>query len=212
MKQLLAVVVSIALLPMPAMAEGGKSGLPKKMSGFDGWHGARIDKKDAPNCHLTLPRDFGKKPGELKLLQELAVQGMRVDVDMDCANTMIPYAALDQLKRLAIEDQNRAAAELIIYAQEKGDLGLDTSGERAEIFGGTYVFPVLLGYNNLAEIIPPQKQGQIATDVCMAYYNPSSDALDLKALKARLAAQKMQPLVQKIEKECKRIEKENEQQ
>ncbi len=211
MNRLLRITLSIILVAMaatPAWADGGKSGLPKKMSGFDGWHGAKMETKEAPGCRLVLPRDFGKKLAELKLLQELASRGQTVDLDLNCAQIVVTYAALDQLKRLAVEDQNHDAAELIVFAEKTGKPGLD--GEVAERFGAAYLFPVLLGYNKLAEIVTPQEEGRVAANVCEAYYNPSSGDLDLdiQGLKARLAAQKMQSFVQKIDRECARLEKE----
>ncbi len=206
MKQLLRITLLTAvaaMAAMPAWADAGTSALPKKMSGYDGWHGARIEKK---TCRLILPRDFGRAPADLKLLQEMVRHGYNVDFDLECPEIMIPYAALDQIKRLAVEDQNRAAAELIVFEEEKGNFGLD--GELAETFGGSYLFPVVLGYNKVAEIVPPKNEAKLATYLCTAYYNPSSGDLDLEGLKARLTAQKMQSFVRNIDRECARIEKE----
>ena len=205
MKTVLRIIVAtlmLALAAAPAMAGEGKGGIPKKMSEFEGWHGARIEKTE-DYCKVVLARDFGKTPADMRLLQQLTNHDREYGRDLDC---LAPYtAAWEQMRLLAVEDQNRAAAEFIVAARAQGRL--DHMGEFAESFGELYLFPVLQKYNKVAELIPAQKEAGVATEVCLTYYNPSTGELDFKGLIKRLKANNMQSLVSKIEHECARIKK-----
>lgn len=199
--RVLAATYVLMFSTLPATADD----FPKKLSEFEGWHGATI-KKEGDVCTLVFPRNFGKSASELKLLREVANHSDKPKLDLNCM-LQANYAAWDQLRRLAIEDQNRAAAEMIIFAHDKG--GLRIEGEFADLYGDTYLFPVLLGYKKLADIIPPKKESGVATNICLTYYNPSSNEnLDFEGLMRRLAADNMQSLIRKVKSECARIEKE----
>jgi hypothetical protein len=205
LQQALAFLLMLAVTAATALAGSAGFGLPKKISGFEGWHGATI-KKNGNICTLVFPRNFGKSATELNLLRQVANHYLEPEYDVDCS-LKVQYAAWDQLKRLAIEDQNPAAAEMIIFAHEKN--GLTIMGEFGDVYGETYLFPVLLGYKKLAQLIPPSKEGEVATEVCMTYYNPSTDeGLDFDGLLKRLSARHMNSLIRKIKKECDRIKPE----
>ncbi len=199
---------AIAISAMPALAGEGKTELPKKISQLDGWHGAKLE-KGPEVCKLVFPRNFGKTPAEIKLLQVLAERYYEMDYDLECM-LQVNRAVLNQLTRLATEHQDRQAAALIVFAREAGQLKIE--GEFSDVYDEAYLYPVLIKYKKLPELISPQKEASVANNVCMARYNPSSDAYkQYDALIKRLKTDNMQSLIQKIDRDCARIKKEMEQ-
>lgn len=179
--------------------------LPAKVSGLNGWHGARIESK---SCQLVFSPGFGKKPAELKLLQELQLHYLEIPYDLQCVDLEGGTTALNQIKQLAVSDQIGAAASLIVFGPHTGKLFID--GEVAETYGEDYLYPVLLEYKDLNRLIPDAKEAEVATDVCNTLYNPNtSEKFNFKGLIKHLKKKKMQSLVNKIKSECSRIEKEN---
>lgn len=184
------------MLALPVHA-GGKDHLPRKLSRANGWHGFQL-KREGNECTPTFPKNFGATPQELRFLEKLATLGDKFQ-DIDCMLDV--YAALDQIKRLAVEQQNAAAARLILFAPETGTFNLD--GEVAEGFANLYQTPVLTGYNKLRALIPPAKEAALARDVCVGmFYGDTEEIPDEDALLAHLKAVHMQALAAKVKRGC----------
>jgi hypothetical protein len=204
-------IASVILLGSGVAAEAAPAAaarLPAKSSGFEGWRGVKIQRglRCKNCCDLVFPADFGAKPDELKLLQEIVT----ADIDHDLRDCMMPREedALDQIRRLAVDRQDRAAAEVLIRAKSEGGLDL-SGGELSETFAASYLVPTLLKYRHVAQIVPPALEGHVATQVCAAAYGPAtSEDVDADAVAARLKASGAGSLAKRIVSTCKRMKKE----
>jgi hypothetical protein len=182
-------------------------GLPQTVSGYEGWHGAHIDRHAVPMCELILPRSFGQTPDEFRLLVEMVRHGWDVGNDQDCAMQMAPEAAWKRILQLAVEDQDSEAAKLIVGAMGHTEqLGLDS--DDVATFGERYLYPLLLRYHDLAGLVPKQQEGNVARDVCMTYFSPrTSENLDLDGIRRRLRQQRMVSLLRKVDRTCAYMQK-----
>jgi len=195
----------MSCLAYVALAADGKYGLPRAVSGYEGWHGAHIDKHNMPMCELILPRGFGRQPEEFRLLLEMAHHGWDVSNDMGCAMQMGPEAAWKQILLLAVEDQNPAAAKVIVGGMEHTEqLGVDS--DYATSFGEHYLYPLLLRYHDLAGLVPRHEEKNLARDVCATYFSPrTSEHLDLDGVKKRLKQKRMRSLLLLVNTTCARM-------
>lgn len=191
-----------ALVALPAHAGGNVAG-PERLSGLNGWHGVTV-KREGEQCRVSFPKNFGATPPELGVLLRMANHDEKFR-DVDCYVDI--YAPLNQLKRLAVEEQNETAARLILFAPETGKLDID--GEVAEGFANDYQTPVLMGYKNLSAVIPGASEARLAQDVCTGmYYGDSENPPDENVLAARLNAAHMEALAAKVKRECAKAAKE----
>jgi hypothetical protein len=202
MKQTLRALLTAALAAASLQAIAGDvTGLPKKVSQLNGWHGTRIQ-----GCELIFAPDFGKKPSEVNLLEELQRHYYDMKFDVAC-DVMADVTALDQLAKVAVQDQSRDAARLIVLGPYNGKLFLD--GDLAESYGETYLYPVLLKYNDLEGLrIPKEKETKIAYQICMTAYNPSTGGdFSLDKLVTHLKEKKLHSLVNAISRQCAQVQK-----
>lgn len=198
MKQVVWMLTGIIAAALALPARAGDA-MPARLSALSGWHGVQV-KQEAEACTLAFPPQFGATRLELRFLVKLANQDVKFN-DLNCMLDV--YAPLDQLKRLAVEQQNEAAARLILFAPETGALGID--GEVAEGFANTYQTPVLMGYRKLSALIPPARQARLAQDVCVGMFSGDTETVpDQDALIAHLKAVHMEALAAQIRRECAR--------
>jgi len=169
------------------------------VSQLNGWHGTRIVR-----CQLIFAPDFGKKPDEVKLLQQFQLHEVDMKPDLKCF-VDLDTPTMQRLVKVAVQDQNRDAAEVIVLGPYNGKLFLD--GGLAETYGEIYLYPVLLKYKDLKGLrIPKEKETEIAHTICMTRYNPETeDAFNFAKLVARLKQQKMDSLVKATNHDCARI-------
>lgn len=190
------------MAPLPVRA-GSNDAWPGKLSAANGWHGFQV-KQEGGQCTLAFSKNFGATAEELRVLVRLINHDEKFN-DTDCAVNV--YEPLDQLKHVAVAQQNAAAARLILFAPETGKLDID--GEVAESFANTYQTLVLMGYNKLRALIPPAQEATVARDVCVGmFYGDTEEVPDENALLARLKALHMELLAAKIKRECDKEEKE----
>ncbi len=208
-------LVRVAMLFFGCMAAfaaiaAEETSLPQKLSAYDGWHGAKIEMQRAPMCKLVLPKGFGSNPAEFQLLLEMAKHNSTdAEIDIDCEAQMVKVAAWDRVRQMAIQGQNRAAAVLILSAMENTEkLGID--GEFGETFGETYLYPVLLGYRNLSEVVTPKMEKDVAGDICSAYYTSDGNTMNLQTLKESFKKKNMLSLLNNLNRECKRFQQSTE--
>lgn len=183
-------------------------GLPARSSGFEGWRGVKIQRgiRCRNCCDLVFPAEFGAKPDELRLLQEIVSSQ---DIEHDFPDCMMPRweDALDQIKRLAIDHQDRAAAEVLTRAKSEGGLDLG-GGELSETYAADYLIPTLLAYRRMSDILTPALEDHVATQVCAAAYGPATgEDIDVEAIVAQLQA-RSSSLAKRIKSTCKRIHEE----
>lgn len=194
-RNLIAAIVCL-FIALPAAA-APVDRMPAKLSAANGWHGLQL-RQGGATCGITFPKEFGAKPLELQFLEKIAEHDEKFN-DFQCG--LDPYAPLDQIKRVAVEQQNAAAARLMLYAPETGKLDLD--GEVAETYANSYQTPLLMGYNDLKRLVPPAKQARVAQDVCVGmFFGDTDETPDLDALLARLKAMHMDAFAARVKAEC----------
>lgn len=206
LRSIRALQLLLALGASPARAGDVPASFPTKLPALVGWHGIQVAKSDfCPDCtKLVFPPRFGAADAaELKVLRILADSNPPVTITGDVEGLARPdHDAMDQLKRLAVEGQVRAAAEIILRADGPGSIDRG-GGEGSEFHGEEYVVPTLLGFRRLTGVVGADLEDHVAEQVWIAVYNPSSDA-DLSCDRiARAVGQKgAAALARKIRKRC----------
>lgn len=137
--------------------------LPKKKSELNGWQGLTIKKEGTGLCKLVFPENYGMANKEqLMVLRELA--NATLVHDIDCV-LQVNYAALDQIKLLAVDKQDVDAAAMLINPEGYGGFELD--GELAEEYAGEYQLPILEKCSNLTNLLEnKQVNEQLSDSLC----------------------------------------------
>lgn len=204
--------VATALAASPASAgapapKAASSTLPAKTSGFDGWRGVKVQRglRCQNCCDLVFPPRFGATPEELALLQQIVA----TYVEDDLQGCMMPRVedTLDHLRRLAVEHQDRGAAEVLLRAKSPGGLDIPNA-EAAQSYGATWLVPTLLGYRGLTELLTPELERHVAVQVCGAAFDPTGEDVDPGAIAAQLKARGATSLATRIVQTCKGMEQE----
>ncbi len=181
--------------------------LPGSTSGFQGWQGIKVVRGvRCPNCcDLVFPEKFGlHNSEELKLLRNI-IQA-NIPHDMDCLTPMAGDT-MDHLRRLAVEHQDKDAAEVILQAD--GPRGVDLGGgELSEVHAAQYLIPTLLGFTALKDLLTPGLEKHVALKVCAAAFNPgTSDDVDEKALVEKLRTRGATSLAHAVVAKCSEFAK-----
>jgi hypothetical protein len=182
--------------------------LPSKKSGFDSLYKITI-KKGMPCeqcCKLIFPETFGLgNEHELHFLKEIVNNGFKIEHDVDCIMP-ISQDALDHIKFLAIEKQDKKAAKILLYPPGHGGFDLG-GGELAEIYGDEYVRPIVEKYKKLGELLDEKVNIYVADQLCYAWINPVIDSnMDLAKLVLDLKKRNITALASRIESTCKKLE------
>jgi hypothetical protein len=193
--------VAIALGDAPPTDAGA---LPRFFTGFDGWRGFRVAKDAKGVSRLVFPPEFGRgNPEDLAIVTGLVGHG-GVDYDVEAAEP-IAYSAMAQLRRLAVEYQDRGAAEVIVHADTEGGLDLG-GGELSEMLAYEMLAPLLVGYRDVKAVVPPALEDRVATVVCAgAFFAATGDAVDEKAVIRALEKRGDVSLAKKVRAACKKM-------
>ncbi len=121
------------------------SALPLTTSGLNGFDGIKVQHLSDGKCQLSFPKGYGLS--ERQLINLVQMSNNLVEHDIGC---MAPsaYHALNQIRRLATEEQNDSAADLLLKNKFDG-LGVSIS----EGFTEEYQIPVLLKYRKAKEYL-----------------------------------------------------------
>jgi hypothetical protein len=173
---------------------------PNKKSELDGWQGISMKKIAPKGCELIFPNNFGhKNKKQLLILRELVNRSVNLEHDLDCA-LPIEYNALDQIKNLAINKQDKNAALMLLDWSTHGGFNLD--GELAEEYVGEYEIPVLLKFKKLHSIVNDKNEQIIADDICN-WFDFNKDRKLLKTLLAAFRKNNLNNLADKIVRKCR---------
>lgn len=185
------------------------SGFPTTISAMDGWHGLRVTKSTVygqPQCNLKFPRRFGQTPEERRLLTYVVSQNMQINEQADCDTILLLYKALDQLRSLAMQEQDRNAAYLILHSGAS-DMPFNLDGEVAEAYFESYMLPVLEKYRNLRSVLDDKTETDISKDICadVGWWKEVKNVKAIKRIQRLtkvLASSGSKGLVEKIHKTC----------
>lgn len=162
--------------------------LPKKKSELNGWQGLKIYKEGAELCKLVFPENYGMANKEqLMVLREMA--NATLDHDIDCV-LQVNYAALDQIKLLAVDKQDADAAAMLINPKSYGGFELD--GELAEEYAGEYQLPVLEKSRNLTTFLENKQVAEQLSDSLCSW---------VETLGEKEGRNRVKNLVQRLKKE-----------
>ncbi len=192
--------VAVALSDAPPRPTADAA--PRRLSEFDGWRGFRLERDRDGAVTVVFPREFGRANAkDLAIVTRLITHGY--DVDGDLSPMSFEYPAIAQLRRLAVEYQDRAAAEVIVRADTEGGIDLG-GGELSEEYAYELLAPLLVGYRDLASVLPKELEDRTAEAVCAgAYRSASGDAVDEQQVIRALEARGLRALAGKIRRACK---------
>ncbi len=162
--------------------------MPKKKSELHGWQGLKI-KKEGPNlCALVFPENYGLANKEqLMVLRGLA--NATLDHDLDCV-LQVNYAALNQIRFLAVEKQDVDAATMLLNPKSYGGFELD--GELAEEYAGEYQLPVLEKNSTLKALLEDKEIAEQLSDSLCSW---------VEVLGEKEGRSRVKKLVQRLKKE-----------
>jgi hypothetical protein len=166
------------------------------------WHGVGL--RRVPGCErccgLVFAPSFGAdNADELQIVKDIAAGEGRAE-ELDC-HFSYGKQAFEHLRALA-EKQVRAAAQLILEAKSDGGIDLG-GGELAEVFGLEFMVPVLERFQGLKELVTPQLEEHVATNVCSSAYGMvPGKTLDVDRLARVLKERGVPSLASRIKEVC----------
>lgn len=96
--------------------------IPAKKSALDGWQGIKVKKCGSECCELVFPENFGlMNKQQLMILKELVSKN--IEHDVDCSMQVSTYA-LNQIRHLAVEKQDREAALMLLSPSQYNEFKL----------------------------------------------------------------------------------------
>lgn len=177
--------------------------IPAKKSALDGWQGIKVKKCGAECCELVFPDNFGlMNRQQLMTLKELVSKN--IEHDVDCSMQISTYA-LNQIRHLAVEKQDRDAAMMLLSPSEYNGFNLD--GALAEEYAGEYQLAVLEGYKDLNAILDKTISEDVSTSVC-SWAEALGDKAGSKRLKKLipiLKSQNYNELAGMLSEKCKAV-------
>jgi len=187
-----------------ASSGGGQAiQIPANKSGLDGWQGVKVKKCGPECCELVFPRDFGlMNKQQLMILKELVSKNLEHDVD---CSMQVSTDALNQIRYLAVEKQDRDAAMMLLSPSEYNGFNLD--GELAEEYAGEYQLAVLEGYKDLNTILDKTISEDVSTSVCSwaEVLGEKAGSKRLKKLIPILKSQNHNELAGMLSEKCKAV-------
>lgn len=189
-------------------SSGGPRGvhaqIPKKKSELNGWQGLKI-KKEGPNlCALVFPENYGMANKEqLMVLRGLA--NANLDHDLDCV-LQVNYAALNQIRFLAVEKQDADAATMLLNPKSYGGFELD--GELAEEYAGEYQLPVLEKNRTLKALLEDKEIAeQLSDSLCswVEVLGEKEGRSRVKKLVQRLKQESLTQFTDMLSSKCGRV-------
>jgi hypothetical protein len=173
------------------------------------WQG--IGLRQVPDCErccgLVFPEKFGvRSDDELALLKEIAMGEGRA-TELGC-HFQYGKQVLAQLRKIAIADQSRGAASIILHAGSEGGVDLG-GGELAETFGAEFLAPVLESQTDLKGLLDPALEQEVATRLCgSAYSVVPGQTVDIERIVTSLRTRGLATLSTQIRTTCAKISQE----
>ena len=177
--------------------------IPAKKSALDGWQGIKVKKCGSACCELVFPERFGlKNKQQLIVLKDLVSKN--IEHDVDCSMQVSTYA-LNQIRFLAVEKQDRDAAMMLLSPSQYNGFNLD--GELAEEYAGEYQLAVLEGYQDLNAILDKTTSEDVSTAVCSwaEVLGEKAGSARLKKLVPALKSKNLNELAQMLSEKCKAV-------
>jgi hypothetical protein len=177
--------------------------IPAKKSMLAGWHGIKVKKCGSECCELVFPENYGlMNKQQLMTLKELVSKN--IEHDVDCSMQVSTYA-LNQIRHLAVEKQDRDAAMMLLSPSQYNGFNLD--GELAEEYAGEYQLAVLEGYQSLNSILDKTISEDVSTSVCswVEVLGEKAGAKRLRKLVPVLKSKNLGDLAQMLSEKCKAV-------
>ncbi len=177
--------------------------IPAKKSALDGWQEIKVKKCGSACCELVFPESFGLK-NKQQLLALKALVSTNIEHDVDCSMQVSTYA-LNQIRYLAIEKQDRDAALMLLSPSQYGGFNLD--GELAEEYAGEYELAVLEKYHDLGSILDKSISEDVSTSVCSwaEVLGEEAGSKRLKKLLPVLKSKNLNELTQMLSEKCRAV-------
>ena len=177
--------------------------IPVKKSALDGWQGIKVKKCGSACCELVFPESFGLKD-KRQLMALKALVRANLEDDVNCSMQVSTYA-LNQIRYLAIEKQDRDAAIMLLSPSQYGGFNLD--GELAEEYAGEYELAVLEKYHNLGSILNKSISEDVSTSVCSwaEVLGEEAGSRRLKQLIPVLKSKNLNELNQMLSEKCRAV-------
>jgi hypothetical protein len=200
------VFLLFVVLAKIALTSSAHAGVPQSTSAFEGWQGVKIvyGKRGPDTCDLRFPNEFGYRNGAQ--LQDLLtiIRGSPTVIKHDFGCMAPPvYYALDQLLKLAVEEQDLKAAHIILRPSFYG--GLNLGGELAEGHTLDRKLPVLLKFKQIKSlfVIDPtvgeETIDEVVYDLCSEWgYDPEMIRDTFKGLREN----RLQELAAQFKSRC----------
>lgn len=162
--------------------------MPKKKSELSGWQGLKIMKEGPDLCTVVFPESYGMaNKDQLTTLRDLA--NANLSHDLDC-ELQVNYAALNQIRFLAVERQDFEAATMLLNPKSYGGFELD--GELAEEYAGEYQLPVLERNGKLQALLENKEIAEQLSDSLCSW---------VEVLGEKEGRNRVKKLVQRLKKE-----------